>query len=171
MRRGFASLIRRRLASLLALTLLLGLLAPSAALAAPAAKPKIRTSLTAIWQDVMCVLCHEPLAEAQSPQAVQEKQFIQGLVVKGDTRQQIMNALVAQYGPGVLGKPPAHGFNLTVYILPPAVLVAGIGFLAFSLPRWRARSRAAAANDAAATGPPLPAADAQRLERELAHFD
>ncbi len=163
--------MRRRLASLLALTLLLGLLAPTASLAAPSVKPKVRTSLTAIWQDVMCVLCHEPLALAQSQQATQEKEVIQGLVVKGDTKQQILNALVAQYGPAVLGKPPAHGFNLTVYILPPAILLFGIGFLAFSLPRWRARSRAAHAAAAQAPGPPLPARDAERLERELAHFD
>jgi cytochrome c-type biogenesis protein CcmH len=164
---------RRRIALLLACGLLALMTAPIAA-AAPPAKPKIRTSLTAIWQDVICVACHEPLALAQSPEATDEKEFIQRLVVQGDTKAQILRALVQQYGPAVLGKPPATGFNLTVYVLPPAVLVLGLGFIAFSLPRWRARARRLRAAEAAAggsAGPDLPRDEAERLDRELAHFD
>jgi len=62
----------------------------------------------------MCVSCHEPLALAQSPQADSERAFVSMLIAKGLTKAQIENQLVAQYGPSVLGKPPAHGFNLTV---------------------------------------------------------
>ena len=40
---------------------------------------------------------------------------------------------MAQYGPSVLGRPPAHGFNLTVYILPPALVLIGVASLAFTL--------------------------------------
>ena len=45
--------------------------------------------------------------------------YIRGLISQGLTKKQIERQLVAQYGPAVLGKPPAHGFNLTVYVLPP----------------------------------------------------
>jgi cytochrome c-type biogenesis protein CcmH len=134
--------------------------------AASAAAP--RASLTDIENDVMCVACHEPLAVAESPQAYAERAFIRGLIAQGLTKAQIERQLVAQYGPAVLGKPPAHGFNLTVYVLPPAIVLFGLGILAFALPRWRRRANAANAR-APAGAPPTPsAADAQRLEDDLA---
>jgi cytochrome c-type biogenesis protein CcmH len=138
-------------------------------LASPAAAAAPRASLTEIENEVMCVSCREPLALAQSPQAYAERNFVRELIARGLTKSQIEQALVAQYGIAVLGRPPANGFNLTVYILPPAVLLAGIITLAFTLPRWRRRARGAAAPSAA--GPRLPAADARRLDDDLARFD
>jgi cytochrome c-type biogenesis protein CcmH len=142
----------------------------AAAAPATAAAATPRTSLTAIWNDVMCVSCHEPLAVAQSPQAYAERDYIRGLVNRGYTKPQIVRALVAQYGPSVLGKPPAHGFNLTVYILPPALVIAGVAILLVALPRWRRRTRAAAAAGAPAAGGVLSAADERRLEDELSRY-
>ena len=70
----------------------------------------------------------------------------------------------------MLGKPPAHGFNLTVYVLPPAIVLIGLGILAYALPRWRRRSRAAR-SAASANAPPAPtAADAERLDEDLAAY-
>ena len=145
--------------------LVVGVLPPAVAIAAPP-----RTSLPAIWNDVMCVSCREPLAVAQSPQAIAEKNYIRMLVAQGYTKAQIERALVAQYGPSVLGKPPADGFNLTVYVLPPAILLLGIVTLAITLPRWRRRSRAAAASRPAAAQPALAPADERRLEEELSRY-
>jgi cytochrome c-type biogenesis protein CcmH len=128
-----------------------------------------RASYTDILNDVMCPSCREPLALAQSPQAYSERAFIQGLIAQGETKAQIERALVAQFGPGVLGKPPASGFNLTVYLLPPAVVAIGLITLAVTLPRWRRRSR-----EAAPLSPPrarLAPADARRLEEDLARYD
>jgi cytochrome c-type biogenesis protein CcmH len=124
-----------------------------------------RASLLGVENDVMCTVCKEPLAVAQSPEADQERAFIGGLIAKGYTKHQIENALVAQYGPSVLALPPAHGFNLTVYILPPAIVLLGAAGLAFALPRWRRRTRAAAAG---APPPALDPGDAHRLEEDLA---
>jgi cytochrome c-type biogenesis protein CcmH len=152
----------RVLTAVLAMTLLL---APvSAAAAAPA-----RASLTDIENDVMCVSCNEPLAVAQSLQAYKERNFIRALIAQGETKAQIERALVAQYGPAVLGRPPAHGFNLTVYVLPPAAVLVGLGILAFTLPRWRRRVRAAEAHPSA-SAPPVSADDQHRLDEELSHF-
>ena len=120
-------------------------LAASALPATTVAATAPSTSLTQIWNDVMCVSCHEPLSVAQSPQAYQERAYIRGLIAQDYTKAQIERALVAQYGPAVLAKPPANGVNLLVYILPPAILAAGIAILAVTLPRWRRRARAAAA--------------------------
>ena len=113
--------------------------------ATPAAAVTARASLTDIESNVMCVACHEPLAVSQSPEAISERAFISMLIAQGMTKPQIMNALVAQYGPQVLAKPPAHGFNLTVYILPPAILLLGGVAIALVLPRWRRRTRERAA--------------------------
>ncbi len=134
---------------------------------ATSARP--RASLTDIENDVMCTLCHESLAVAQSPQAESERNYIRGLIAQGETKRQIEQNLVAQYGPGVLGRPPASGFNLTVYILPPAILAVGIAILLIILPRWRRRTRAAAANREPTTRSIDPA-EAARLDQELRQF-
>ena len=136
--------------------------------AASAATP--RASLTDIESEVMCVSCREPLMVAQSPQSYAERDYIKTLIAQGETKKQIEQALVSQYGPAVLGKPPAHGFNLTVYILPPAILALGIAILAVTLPRWRRRARAVAI-PAAPGDSRLSSAEARRLDEELAHFD
>jgi cytochrome c-type biogenesis protein CcmH/NrfF len=153
---------------MLASLLLAGLALPAAA---AAASPP-RASFTQVEDEVMCVLCHEPLAVAQSPEAFQERDYIRGLIVQGKSRREIENDLVQQYGPAVLAKPPAHGFNLLVYVIPPVAVVLGILTLAITLPRWRRRTRQASA--AAAAAAPQPAGqtmsvqDTRRLDEDLA---
>jgi cytochrome c-type biogenesis protein CcmH len=139
---------------------LLSLIAPGAVVAAPQA------SLTDIENEVMCVSCKEPLAVAQSPQADAERNFIRTLIAQGQTKAQIERALVAQYGTDVLGRPPASGFNLTVYVLPPALVALGAVILAVTLPKWRRRARAASGTPQ--SGPALPPEDARRLDEDLA---
>jgi cytochrome c-type biogenesis protein CcmH len=160
--------VTRRRSRVLALVVTILVAGAMPAATALAATP--RTSLTAIWNDVMCVSCREPLAVAQSPQAIAERNYIRTLVAQGYTKAQIERALVAQYGPSVLGRPPAHGFNLTVYVLPPAIVLLGIVTLAITLPRWRRRARAVAASRPAAAQPALAPADEQRLEEELSRY-
>lgn len=151
--------MRRKLALLSALLLMLA--APAAALANPP-----RTSLTAVENDVMCVVCGEPLAVAQSPQAYSERAYIRKLIQQGETKAQIERNLVAQYGEAVLAKPPASGFSLSLYVIPPALVAVGLAILAITLPRWRARRRTAPAAALA-----LDPADARRLDEELAGYE
>ena len=155
----------RRLIPAILILACLGLAAPAAA---AAAAPK--TSLTAVEGEVMCVSCRESLAVAQSPQAYAERSFIRTLVNQGYDKRQIEQALVAQYGPAVLGKPPAHGFNLTVYVLPPAIVLVGIAILAVALPRWRRKTKQASTAQPTAAPQVNPEENA-RLEQELAHFE
>jgi cytochrome c-type biogenesis protein CcmH/NrfF len=150
-------------------TLVLVLLLPLAAPTAVTAAIHPRASLTEIENDVMCVVCNTPLAVSQSPQADAERRFISDLIAKGYTKPQIERALVGQYGPAVLALPPAHGFNLTVYILPPVILLLGAAGLAFVLPRWRRRTRARQTSPGAGEGnSTLDPTDARRLEEDLA---
>jgi cytochrome c-type biogenesis protein CcmH/NrfF len=122
---------------------------------------------SSVVSQFMCVSCHEPLELVNSPQAISEKQTLQGLIRRGLTMSEIKSAMVGQYGTEVLAQPPASGFNLTVYILPPAIFVAGLALLAYTLPKWRARSRSTKALAGAA---PLPPDDAGRLDDELQNF-
>ena len=100
-----------------------------------------RTSLPVIERQVMCVTCKIPLNVAESPQADRERAFIQGLIDEGQTEAQIKRALVAQYGPTVLGLPSAHGFDLAAYLVPLAAFLALLATLALLLPRWRRHAR------------------------------
>lgn len=128
-----------------------------------------RPSLVTIERQVMCVSCKIPLDVAESTQADREREFIQSLIDRGLGEAQIKRALVAQYGPSVLGLPSSHGFDLTVYLVPPAVVLALIAMLAVLLPRWRRRARAQAVREPMTIE--LSAADSARLDRDLARFD
>jgi cytochrome c-type biogenesis protein CcmH/NrfF len=161
--------VRRTLAGAVVLAATAALLA-----AAPALAVTQRTSFIAVEQQVMCVTCGIPLAEADSVAAQQEKGYIQQLVSAGETAAQIKAALVAEYGDGVLALPPDRGFNVAFYIVPIAAVLAALAVVALLLPRWR-RNRAAAVGAAAAgadaDGDPLSAADNARIDADLARFD
>jgi cytochrome c-type biogenesis protein CcmH len=150
----------------LAATALPGPMLPPPAVSAALAP---RTSLTAVQDDLMCVACHEALAVSQSPQANAERRLIRHLIALGDTKAQIDRVMVAQYGPAVLARPPAKGFNLSVYILPPAAVALGLAVVGFAVMRWRRSARQRAEAEPATA--PLGATDARRLDEELARFD
>ena len=148
-----------RAAALLAL--LLALLAPGAALAAPAP----RASLVDIEDEVMCVTCKIPLNIAEGPQPNRERELIRGLIDRGRTKAQIKAALVAEYGPNVLALPRSDGVGLTAYAVPLALLALLAAGLALLLPRWRRRAPAGPA-----PAPPLSSADARRLDEDLGRY-
>jgi cytochrome c-type biogenesis protein CcmH len=120
--------------------------------------------------DFICVSCHEPLNQVNSPESQAEKQTLTQLVNQGLDYSQIKTQMVDDYTAAVLAEPPAHGLNLLVYILPPLFLVGGLGFLGYNVPRWRQRARAAA-QLASTPEMPLDPADEQRLNAELETFD
>jgi cytochrome c-type biogenesis protein CcmH len=128
-----------------------------------------RTTLPVIEREVMCATCRIPLNVAESPQADRERAFIRGLIAEGRTEAQIKRALVAQYGPAVLGLPSAKGFDLAAYLVPAGAVVASLCLLALLLPRWRRRARAEGA--AAPRAAELSPSDAARLEADLERFD
>jgi cytochrome c-type biogenesis protein CcmH/NrfF len=126
-------------------------------------------NLMSVESQFICTTCHEPLELVSSPQALSEKGYLEGLLQRNLTMAQIKDAMVSQYGVAVLAKPPAHGFNLTVYILPPAVLLGGLALLAYTLPKWRRRSRLAAVTPMEG-GNPLTSDESERLDAELENF-
>jgi cytochrome c-type biogenesis protein CcmH len=141
------------------------LIATAAPGLAAAAAP--RAAFDQMQQQFMCTACHEALNVARSPEAFNENQYLRHLVKLGETPAQIRRDMVGQYGTAVLAKPPAHGFGLLVYVIPAAVVLLGLAFVGFTVPRWRRQSRAAAEQPLPA-GPALSDDDAQRLDADLA---
>jgi cytochrome c-type biogenesis protein CcmH len=147
---------------LLALMLALSLAAPATALAV---QPK--TSLSDIEDEVMCLVCGTPLNVADSPQASDERAFITKLIDRGYTKKQVKDAMVAQFGPGVLDVPRGHGFDLAAYLVPAAVFAGAIGVIALAVTRWR-RTRSTGALSAA--GVPS-SKDSALLREDLERYD
>jgi cytochrome c-type biogenesis protein CcmH len=148
----------RRLAALAALLALSGL-APTALAATP------RASLPDIEDEVMCTICGTLLEESESPQADRERALIRRLIARGETKDQIKDALVAQYGPRVLATPSGHGFDLAAWIVPGLVIGLVIAGLAVGATKLVRRPRPP---DTAA---PLDPGDEARLERDLSSYD
>lgn len=129
-----------------------------------------RTTLPAIEEQVMCVVCKTPLSVANGPQAEAQRRQIRQLIAAGLTEQQIKDELVAEYGERVLALPQDDGFNLAVYLVPIGIVVAALALLALALPRWRRHARARAGQPAVAA-PTLSAEDRRRLDEDLARHD
>lgn len=80
----------------------------------------------------------------QSPAADEVRKDVRARLGAGETRQQILDAYVAQYGKRILAEPPAAGFDLALYVLPPLLLVASAGLIVVLLRRFSRRPVAAA---------------------------
>jgi cytochrome c-type biogenesis protein CcmH/NrfF len=110
----------------------------------------------------MCPICGTPLEHSQAPQAERQRALIRRLIDDGRSKDEIKDALVAEYGEEVLAVPGDEGFELTAWIVPLAAIALAAGAIAWLLLR-RPREPAAV--------PPLDPSDAERLERELAEED
>ncbi|MEA2232400.1 MAG: cytochrome c-type biosis protein CcmH [Solirubrobacteraceae bacterium] len=151
-----------RRAAVLAILALTLLTAPATALAAA------KADLVDIEDEVMCVTCKIPLNVAEGPQPDRQREFIRGLIAQGKTKQQIKAALVTEYGPNVLALPDQHGFGLTAYAIPLALLALLGAGLAVLIALWRRRGPAAIEADDA---PLLSDNDARRLDEDLARYE
>ncbi len=160
----------RRLIAALALAALLAM-TTGAALAVAATCPK--TSLADVEDEVMCPVCGVPLGLAtEAPQAQRERAFIQREAESCKSKQEIKDALVAQFGDRVLALPPDKGFNLVAYLVPAVVVLGGIATVTtIVLHRRRRADRMPGSNGAAATGPAIRGEDAARLEADLERYD
>jgi cytochrome c-type biogenesis protein CcmH len=125
-------------------------------------------------RELICPVCKPAtLDQSDSQLARQMKNVIATRIAAGDTKSEIKDRLVDQFGPQVLAAPPRSGFNWLAWVLPIAGLGLGavvVGLLAW---RWsRSRERPAdlpleASNGRRAIDPELE----RRLEEELARFE
>ena len=66
--------------------------------------------------------------------------FIKKEIADGKDETAILQDLSLKYGVQVLSAPPAHGFNLAVWILPGVGLLAGLGIVVVIVRRWKAQA-------------------------------
>jgi cytochrome c-type biogenesis protein CcmH len=123
-------------------------------------------SLPDIEDEVMCPICGTTLELSDSPQANRERELIRRLIAEGRDKEQIKQALVAEYGPDVLALPEGEGFDASAWLVPLigfslAVLGIGLGIM-----RVRRRPQRTADPIADPTEE-----ERQRLEADLSAFD
>ena len=152
------------------MTKLLGILIAVATLlvAMPAQASEHRPTLAELESEVMCLVCNTTLDQSSSPFADRERTLIRRYIAQGDTKSEIKDKLVAQFGTQILAAPPDSGFNILAWWLPIAGVLAGAFVLGYLAWRWSRGRR----------GPPVEPMRAEiepelerRLDKELAGFD
>ncbi len=68
---------------------------------------------------------------------------IQGHLDKGLSDDQVIAAMIKEYGPGAYVEPPKHGFGLVAWLMPGIYLLVGAVLVVFVISRWRKRGVAA----------------------------
>jgi cytochrome c-type biogenesis protein CcmH len=150
-----------------AVSALLTAVAISLAMPALATAAEPRASLPDIEDEVMCPICGTLLELSNAPQAERERALIRRLIDRGQSKEEIKDALVAEYGDEVLATPSSSGFDLTAWLLP--ILGLAVALVALVLAALRLSRRRRAGPRAQ---PPAPAPeDAARLERDLSSYD
>lgn len=144
-------------------------------LAAPALASEVRPTLAELESETRCPVCEGPLELSNAPVANRMRVFIRERIAAGDTKSEIKDRLVAEFGPRVVQlAPEASGFNLLAWLLPFAGLGAGAVAAAVLAWRWsRTREPAVPApvvgsrNGRGTLEPELE----RRLDEALARFD
>lgn len=115
--------------------------------------------------ELVCPVCETTLDQSDAPVAQRMKAFIRERIAAGDTEQEIKDALVSEFGSGVLATPPRSGFGLLAWLLPLGALVAGVIAVVLVVRRWSRRGGPADPER------PLDPDLERRLDEELARFE
>jgi cytochrome c-type biogenesis protein CcmH/NrfF len=137
------------------------------ALAAPAAACTPTASQSHLETLLVCLQCHTTLDESNSTFANQMKAEVARRIALCQTEKQILDAMVAQFGPAVLSEPQTHGFDLLAWVLPIGGILLGALAIAGGAVYWsRNRASTTAPRDVV-----LDPDDERRVDEELARFD
>jgi cytochrome c-type biogenesis protein CcmH len=100
------------------------------------------------------------------------RQELLTMVEAGKTDQEILDAMVAEYGQDILLRPPAQGFFLLGYVMPYVGLAAGLGLLLLVLRHYLKRRPAPASGPADLPGePPELERYRAKIEKDLSDLD
>jgi cytochrome c-type biogenesis protein CcmH len=154
--------------------LLLTTLALAVAVAGCGGEDDLTPTLAELEKRYICPTCQTTLELSNAPVAERMRAFIRERIAAGDSRSEIDEALIADFGEEVLAAPPKEGFNLLAWVLPLLGGALAVGGLAFALVRWsrtRPEPEAAPGPASANGGPPLEAELERKVDEELARFD
>lgn len=154
---------------------LISVLSPALATAGSATTPAPKVSLPEIEDEVMCPTCRTLLSLSASPAAQRERAMIRKLIRQGKTKEEIKQALVAEYGGQVLAEPEGDGINLWAYVIPTALLllaaVAVIGGIIGRRRRSDSDGDASEDDESQHSEDPAGNLDQERLDRDMDRFD
>ena len=142
-------------------------------MAAPAAAQDCpKTTLGDVEDEVMCPVCGTPLGLAtEAPQAQDQRAFIQELIAQCKSKDEVKQALVAEFGERVLALPGDQGDDdlgdVLVYAVPAVGIALAAGGIAFAVVRWRRRTRGGAESGS----PALAGSDGSRLDDDIDRYD
>lgn len=125
-----------------------------------------QASLPDIEDEVMCPICGTILEASNSPQAEREREFIRAQIAQGKSKEEIQDALVAEYGPDVLAVPDTKGFDLVAWVVPILGLLVAVGLLGVAL--WRIKRKPA---DETETVNRVGKEENDRIDREIGNSD
>ena len=98
-------------------------------------------TLQKIGSEVQCLCgCNAPLNECphlECAEKADEQAFIKKEIAAGKGETTILQDMSLKYGLQVLSTPPAHGFNLSIWILPALGLLLGLGIVFVLVRRWK----------------------------------
>ena len=74
--------------------------------------------------------------------AKQEIKQIDDQIAQGKSDEQVLQAMIAEYGPLAYVEPPKSGFGLVAWLMPVLYLLAGTALVILIMKRWRKRPAA-----------------------------
>lgn len=152
------------------------LLVSAIALAVPVPAPasEARPTQAELEGELICPVCTPAtLDQSDSQIARNMKRVIGERIAAGDTKSEIKDRMVEQFGPEVLAAPPRSGFNWLAWLLPFAGLAVGAAAVGVAAWRW-SRSRESAVDESFQSRNGRPQVDPElerRVEEELARFE
>ncbi|HUY13026.1 MAG TPA: cytochrome c-type biogenesis protein CcmH [Terriglobia bacterium] len=147
--------------------ILAALCVSSMSFGAVAAKPTLESIGNKVYCLCGCVttLNRCPHLPSECASRAEMEALIRKDIRAGKTEKAILNDFTAAYGVRVLASPPAHGFDLAVWILPGIGLMMGLILVIVIVKRWRRRSPPAELQDEAGIDPKLRAAVEEEMKR------
>jgi cytochrome c-type biogenesis protein CcmH len=94
--------------------------------------PQLEARARALSQELRCMVCqNQSIDDSDAPLARDLRLLVRERIAHGDTDAQVIDFLVARYGPFVLLKPPFNPHTLMLWLLPPLALAGGAIALVF----------------------------------------
>ena len=112
------------------LTAVLALLIALSITSCVAETPTLEERAQTIDQRLMCPVCPaETIDQSQADVAIQMRDLVREKLRVGESEEEIFDFFVERYDKGVLAEPPAEGFNILVWVIPPLALLLGLALV------------------------------------------
>jgi cytochrome c-type biogenesis protein CcmH len=88
--------------------------------------PELDARAAALYSGIMCPQCNgQTISQSHAQIAKTMRQMVRERLKSGDTDDEIYAFMVSAFGRSVLASPPTSGVALTVWIVPPVMLLLG----------------------------------------------